>query len=248
MSNLHIFYRISDKGNPLGRTELTGTYLESVTRRKCFNNFLDVFGIENLHVICDNCNEDTIEYIKSKGIADIEITHMGNTKSFMHSVDRSIYEPTIKDDDIILFQEDDYLFTKDAKRLIFEGIKLGDYVSTYDSLDKYKDADKGGDNPLIYGGGEDCKVLLGETRHFKTSNSTTCSFATTVKTLKEDYSIIAKYSQYYFHHPRDFALFQELINQRGRKLVVPIIGASMHVGLNTSPFIDWESIVEGLKE
>jgi len=246
MSNFHIFYRISDMGNPLGRTELTDTYLGTVTRRKCFNNFLEAFGTENLHVICDNCNTDTIEYIKGKGITDIDITTLGNTKSFIYLIIRAIKE--LEENDIIYSIEDDYLHTPYAKQYIFEGIKLGDYVSLYDSADKYKDADKGGDNPLIYGGGEDCKVLLGKTRHFKTSNSATCSFATTVKTLKEDYSIIANYSQPHFPHPRDFALFQELINQRCRKLVVPLPGVSMHVGLNSSPFVDWESIVKGLKE
>jgi len=233
-------------GNPLGRTELSGTYLESVTRRKCFNNFLDVFGTENLHVICDNCNDDTIEFIRSKNVKDIDITNLGNTRGLMYCIDRITSELNI--DDIVLIQEDDYLFTPDAKRLIFEGLKLGQYVSTYDSWDKYIDADKGGNNPLIYGGGEDCKVLLGETRHWKTSNATTGSFASTVKTLQEDYPIISKYCQPQFQHPQDFALFRELIGQRGRILVNPLCGASMHVGLEPSPYINWEEIVKNLKE
>lgn len=246
MNNLHIFLRESDKGNPLGRTELSGTYLKSVTRRKCFNNFLEVFGIENLHVVADNCNKDTIEFIKSKGICDIDVTNFGNVGSFMYCIDRATSELDI--DDLVLFQEDDYLFTKDAKRLIFEGLKLGHYLSTYDSLDKYIDADKGGNNPLIYGGGEDCKVLMGETRHWKTSNATTGSFASTVKTLREDYSIISKHCQPQFFYPHDFNLFRELVGEKGRILVNPLPGASMHVGLEPSPYIDWEDIVKNLKE
>lgn len=245
-SNLHVYYRVSDKGNPLGRTELGGTYLESVTRKKCFNNFLDVFGTENLHVICDNCNDDTVEYIKSLGITDIDRTSFGNTRSFMYCIDRATSE--LNPDDIVLFQEDDYLFTKDAKRLIFEGIELGNYVSTYDSLDKYIDADKGGNNPLIYGGGEDCKVLMGKTRAWKTSNATTGTFASTVRILREDYSIIARHNQPHFDHPHDFAMFRELISIKGRRLVNPLPGASMHVGLEPSPYINWEEIVRNLHE
>ena len=120
-------------------------------------------------------------------------------------------------------------------------------MSNYDSLDKYQDADKGGNNPLIYGGGEDCKVLMGETRHFKTSCATTGTFASTVKTLREDYPIISKHNQSHFDHPHDFAMFVEL-GQRGRILVNPLCGASMHVGLEPSPYIDWKTIVNNLKE
>jgi hypothetical protein len=244
-NELHVYYRVSSKGNPLGRTELGGTYLSSVTRKKCFNNFLEVFGTENLHMICDNCNEDMINFVQSKGIKDIEVTQLGNTRSFMYCIDRATSE--LDSDDLVLFQEDDYLFTPDAKRLIFEGLKLGHYMSNYDSLDKYIDADKGGNNPLIYGGGEDCKVLMGETRHFKTSCATTGTFASTVKTLREDYPIVSKHNQPHFDHPHDFAMFVEL-GQRGRILVNPLCGASMHVGLEPSPYIDWETIVKNLKE
>ena len=244
-NELHVYYRVSSKGNPLGRTELGGTYLASVTRKKCFNNFLEVFGTENLHMICDNCNDDMIGFVKSKGIEDIEITQLGNTRSFMYCIDRATSE--LDESDLVLLQEDDYLFTKDAKRLIFEGLKLGHYMSNYDSLDKYLNASEGGNNPFIYGGGEDCKVLMGETRHFKTSCATTGTFASTVKTLREDYSIISRHNQPHFDHPHDFALFVEL-GQRGRILVNPLCGASMHVGLEPSPYIDWEDIVKNLKE
>jgi hypothetical protein len=246
INNLHYYYRISDKGNPLGRTELKGTYLESVTRRKCFNNFIDAFGIENLHVIADNCNDNTIEFIKSKGIQDIERTNFGNAGSFLYLIDRSIRE--LDDNEVCLSVEDDYLHTKDAKQYIFDGLEIGDYVSLYDSLDKYKDTDKGGYNPLIYEGGEDTKVLLGRSCHFKKTNSTTCSFATKVKTLKEDFEIIKKYSHPSFLHPYDFALFRELITLRGRILVCPLPGKSMHVGLEPSPYVNWEEIVRNLKE
>lgn len=244
-NELHCFYRISDKGNPLGRTELGGTYLASVNRRKCFNNFLDAFGTENVHVICDNCNDDTIDFIRSKGIKDVDVTTLGNTRSFMYCIDRATSE--LDESDIVMLQEDDYLFTLDARRLLFEGIKLGQYLSLYDSLDKYIDTDRGGNNPFIYGGGEDCKVILGETRHWKTSNATTGSFSSTVKILREDYPIISKHNQPNFDHPHDFALFCEL-RKRGRILVNPLCGASMHVGLEPSPYIDWETIVKNLKE
>jgi hypothetical protein len=245
-NNLYCFYRYSDKGNPLGRTELGGTFLFTLNRRKCFNNFIDSFGINNLIVFADNANDDTVEFIKSKGVANIVRTNLGNTNGFIYLINTAL--SMLQPEDILMIQEDDYIYTKDAKQYVFEGIEIGDYVSLYNSLDKYKDADKGGYNPLIYGGGEDCKVLLGKTITFKTTNATTGSFAAKIKTLREDYDVIMKHCQPHFPYPQDFLLFRELITQRNRRIVVPIPGKSSHVGLELSPFVDWESIVKNLKE
>jgi len=245
-NNLYVFYRYSDKGNPLGRTELGGTFLSTLNRRKCFNNFIDSFGIENLTVFADNANDDTVEFINSKGVTNIIKTNLGNTNSFVYLINTALSQ--LNNDDILLIQEDDYIFTKDARQFIFEGIEIGDYVSLYDSEDKYKDTDKGGYNPLITNGGEDCKVLLGKTSHFKTTNATTGTFAVKIKTLKEDYGIIMEYCQPHFPHPYDFALFRTLITQKNRRIVVPIPGKSSHVGLELSPFVNWESIVKNLKD
>jgi hypothetical protein len=244
--NLYHYYRISDKGNPLGREEIGGTFLSTLNRRKCFNNFIDSFGIENLTVFADNANNETIEFIKSKGITDILVTNLGNSNGFIYIINTAMAR--LNSDDIFSLHEDDYIYTKDARQYIFEGIDIADYVSLYDSLDKYKDTDKGGYNPLISNGGEDCKVLLGKTIHFKTTNATTGSFAVKMKTLQEDCDVFMKYCQPNFPHPMDFLIFRELITQRNRRLVCPIPGKSSHVGLELSPFISWKSIINNLKD
>jgi hypothetical protein len=92
-------------------------------------------------------------------------------------------------------------------------------------------------------------VLLGKTSHFKLTNATTCTYAAKVGTIREDYDTIIKYCQPGFPHPYDFAMFRELITgSKKRKLVCPIPGKASHVGLELSPFVDWETIVKGLKE
>jgi hypothetical protein len=230
----------------LGRTELGGTYLSSVNRRKCFNNFLDAFGTENVHVICDNCNDDTIKFIRSKGIKDVDITSLGNTRSFMYCIDRATSE--LDASDISYFAEDDYLYTSDAREYIIEGANLGEYTTCFDSLDKYKDTDKGGYNPLISRGGEITRVVLGKKCFYKETNATTGTFAAKIQILREDYPIISKHNQPEFDHPHDFAMFRELIVTRGRRIMVPLPGHSFHVGLEPSPFVDWETIVNNLKE
>lgn len=244
--NLYVYFRASDAGNPLGRTELSGTYLASVNRRKCFNNFLDAFGTENLTVIADNAKDDTINFIKSKEVTNIDITQLGNTCSFVYLINKILSERS--DDDIAYICEDDYLHLKDAKEYIIEGAEIGDYTSCYDSADKYRNTCDGGYNPFIEKGGEITRIVLGKICHWKETNATTGTFAAKVKTLREDYDVIMKYCQPHFPHPYDFLLCRELITQRNRRIMVPLPGHSFHVGLEPSPFIDWESIVKNLKD
>jgi hypothetical protein len=244
MNKLYCYYRISDKGNPFGRTDLSNTFLSTVTRRKLFNNFLDAFGTENLKVFADNADPETIEFIKLKGIENINVTSLGQMAGFMYVINSAIF--SLKSDDIIYMIEDDYLHTHDARRYIFEGIEIGDYVTLYDSLDKYIDSAKGGNNPLIDGGGEDTKVILGSTSHFKLTNSTTGTFAVRVGTLQEDLPVINKY--FTPEKVYDFLLFRELVTVKNRKIVCPIPGKASHVGLELAPFVDWETIVSNLRE
>jgi len=244
MSNLYCYYRISDRGNPFGRTDLSKTYLSTVTRRKLFNNFLDAFGTENLKVFADNANPETIEFIKSKGITNIDITSMGQMDGFIYVINSAA--SALKPDDIFYMIEDDYIHTPDAKQYIFEGIEIGDYVTLYDSLDKYIDTAKGGNNPLIDGGGEDTKVILGKTSHFKKTNSTTGTFAVKIKTLQEDLPVVYKY--YTPQKVMDFLMFRELVTVKNRSIVVPMPGKASHIGLEMAPFVDWETIVANLRE
>lgn len=244
MSNLYCYYRISDNGNPFGRTDLSNTYLNTVTRRKLFNNFLDAFGVENLKVFADNAKPETIEFIKSKGVTNIYISSMGQMAGFIYVINSAA--TSLKPDDIVYMVEDDYIHTPDAKQYIFEGIEIGDYVTLYDSLDKYIDSDKGGNNPLIDGGGEDTKVILGRTSHFKKTNSTTGTFAVKVGTLQEDLDVVYKY--YTPQKVMDFLMFRELVTVKNRDIVVPIPGKAAHIGLEMAPFVDWETMVVNLRE
>jgi hypothetical protein len=245
-NNLYVYFRASDAGNPLGRTELSGTYLASVNRRKCFNNFLEAFGTENLTVIADNAKDETINFIKSKGLINIDITNLGNTCGFIYLINKILSERN--DEDYVYICEDDYLHLKDAKEYVLEGVSLGEYSSAYDSADKYRNTSDGGYNPLIEKGGEITRVILGKKCHYKETNATTGTFAFKVKTLREDYDVIMKYCQPHFPHPYDFAMFQELRIQRNRRIMVPLPGHSFHVGLEPSPFVPWEDIVKNLKD
>ena len=111
-----------------------------------------------------------------------------------------------------------------------------DYVTLYDHPDKYIN----GINPHVTDGGEETKVFLTDSCHWKFTNSTTMTFATTVKTLKDDIEIIRKWTL--GTHPNDFEMFIELRN-KGKSLVSPLPGYSTHGETAfLTPLINWEKV------
>jgi hypothetical protein len=239
--SFNIFLRVSDNGNPLGRTNLANTSLNFVTRKLCFKNLVRTFGVENLNVTCDNCIESTIDFIRSYNPKSIEVTQLGNVKSFRHILDRTITE--CEDSDIIFFVEDDYVFLPESEKLIREGLEIADYVTLNDCQSKYKGVEDGGYNPYSHGGGEDTKVVITKSTHWKEMISTTMTFATTAKQLKKDYELILAYNKDTNPHPMDFLMFIDLTKVKGRRMLASIPGRCAHVGLEMSPFSDWEGIL-----
>ena len=66
------------------------------------------------------------------------------------------------------------------------------------------------------------------------------TFATNVKTLKDDEEIIRKWTT--GTHPNDFEMFIELRN-KGKSLVSPLPGYSTHGEIAfLSPLINWEKV------
>ena len=95
-----------------------------------------------------------------------------------------------KDDDIFYFAEDDYLHLPEAPAAIEEGLQYFDYVTLYDHSDKYKVAGMPL-NPYAKANrySESTEIVKGPTQIWRTSNSTTMTFAVTGKTLKADTDI-----------------------------------------------------------
>lgn len=244
MNNFYVFYRYSDAGNPLGRTDLKGTALEIITKEKIRENFFSVFDPKSVIVIADNAEAKSMKYFKEKKVKDIHATNLGNLRGWRYLFTYITQQSNFDDNDIIYVCEDDYLHFSNSEELLREGLNISDYCSLYDHLDKYKNANNGGNNPLITGGGEFTKVVITESTHWKWTNSTTGTFASKVSTLKKDYNIFMKYSQEGLPHPLDFLMFRELITQRNRTIATCIPGRSSHVGLEMSPFVDFLSLIK----
>ena len=192
-----IYYRISDKGNPFGRLNgYENAWFQILTRRDCLSNFIKIFGKNELIIVADNVNDDTFKYLQTLNIDNLIRTNLGNIRSFKLILEMAIKELT--DEDIVYFVEDDYIHTGNCKELINEGLEQYHYVSLFDHLDKYID---NGNNPLIKNHGEDTKVIITKTSHWKYTNATTMTFAAKIKILKQDYDVIMKYNQDHFPHP-----------------------------------------------
>lgn len=226
---MKIIYRISDAGYNKVKPEY-------INNEACLKNFVSVFGNQNLHIIADNCSEDTLKmiakYVHPNRIENVSVGHGAGT--FNLALDMALgYD----DETIVYFVENDYLHKPGSDKVLVEGLQVGyNYVALYDHPDKYMN----GANPLVEDGGEVTRIMLSESCHWKITNSTTMTFAAQVKTLKEDESILREYTK--GSYPRDFEMFLAL-RERQHGLITPIPGYATHGETAwLSPLTDWSKI------
>ena len=195
---MKVIYRISDGGY----NKVKPAY---VNKRASFLHFMKVFEGHDIYVVADNVIDSTYDFLCQYVTADrITRTSLGNAGSFLASV--KIAVNLFADEERVYFAEDDYVYTKEAPKIINEGLDIADYSSGYDHPDKYMDD---GPNPFVVGGGETTKVLITNNRHWKITNSCCMTFATTVGRMKEDYHIYKHYCS--GTHPNDFHMFLILL-------------------------------------
>jgi hypothetical protein len=225
---MHVIYRISEIG-----------YLKDkpnyINNKNCFENALQIFNKANWYVIADNVSDETKEYLNSK-VETVKYVSVGHgAGTFNLALDVAL---NLSSSEIVYFLENDYLHKPGADKVLEDGVNLGfDYVTAYDHPDKYLNPFEGG-NPFCSGRAEDTRVYLGQYCHFKLTNSTTMTFASSVKTLKEDENVLRKWTK--DTHPYDFQMFMEL-KQVGRRLASSIPGYSTHGETEfLSPLTDWQ--------
>jgi len=226
---MKIIYRISDAGYNKVKPEY-------INNENCLKNFVNIFGNQNLEIIADNCSKETLQmitkYCHPNKINTVSVGHGAGT--FNLALDMAL---KYDDETIIYFVENDYLHKPDSDKILVEGLQLGyGYVSLYDHPDKYMN----GANPFVEDGGEVTRVMLTDSCHWKLTNSTTMTFASTVGTLREDESILREFTK--GTYPRDFEMFLAL-REKQKGLLTPIPGYSTHGETAwLSPLIDWSKI------
>lgn len=255
---LHVMYRISDKGNEKEK-------LPYATKFGCLLNAVRNFGLKNFYVIADNCNPETIQFLKLQRIA-FEETALGNSQSFVYAINKIC--DTLAEDAYVYLLEDDYFHLPGSRQALLEGLQLADYVTLYDHPDAYHLYRNGG-GPMNEAVIRPCQVLLSAHHHWRTAISTTMTFAAQVKTLKEDYDILVDQPEKGV--PLDFKMFVRLSklnteedyqilyrlspvfahiireNQQSshphRILISPIPALSTHCEMGyLSPNIDWMQV------
>jgi glycosyltransferase involved in cell wall biosynthesis len=227
---MKIFYRLSD-----------GSYKKErfihATKKGCLENFLKRFPKEEIIIYADNVKDETFQWLQEYNCQLIRTNGGSSAAGFRIVLQDAL---NLSDDEIVYFVEDDYLHLPNSREILLEGLQRVDYVTLYDHIDKYIPANMGG-NPFIdNGGGEETRIFLTKNRHWKLTNSTTMTFATTVKVLREDASTWLSYTV--GTYPRDFDCFIELRN-KGRTLASPIPSLSTHCEPRwAAPLIDWTTV------
>jgi hypothetical protein len=227
---MKIIYRISDAGYKKEKPE----YIDN---EKCLANATKVFKDADWLVIADNCSNQTLSMIK-KYQSNIEIVSVGHgAGTFNLALDKAL---ELDNDEIVYFIENDYLHKHESIKILQNGFSLGaSFVALYDHPDKYLDPSLGG-NPYCEGGGEETRVYLTDSCHWKITNSTTMTFASNVSTLKRVESILRKHTSE--KHPNDFHMFLELREQQ-ELLITPIPGYATHGETAwLSPLTDWSKV------
>jgi len=226
-----IIYRISDAGY----NKVKPDYIDN---EKCLANAIDTFDCE-WTIIADNCSQETIKtidkYIESDHLYCVSVGNGAGT--FNLALDEAL---KCEDDEIVYFIENDYLHKPNSQKVLEEGFSLGaSFVALYDHPDKYLDPSQGG-NPYCEGGGEETRVYITDSCHWKITNSTTMTLAAKVSTLKRVEPILRKHTS--GTHPNDFPMFLEL-REQGEILITPIPGYATHGEVAwLSPLTDWSKI------
>jgi hypothetical protein len=221
-----------------------------ISNRACLDNFLKEFSPGQTTIIADNVNDETLKWLDKYNFKSLLRTSLGNSRSFWFAFSLALNLPN---DDYVYFVENDYIHRPNSRSVLLEGLKIADYVTLYDHPDKYVD----GINPQVKNGGENTRVLLTRSSHWKFTNSTTLTFASKVSLLKKDalffklftVGIIKKDLPFLKilqvkRIPRDYRIFYFLIKFKSRRLISPIPGYSTHgESKYISPLIDWEQYI-----
>lgn len=201
-------------------------------KEKVFQNFKNTLNPEttNYTIIYDEFYGDIKDtFLKNEN--NIEIISCGKeSESFLKTLD-IVLSKSLDDDTIVYFLEDDYVHLPEWDKILKEGFSLPvSYVTLYDHGDKYQSMY----SDLM------SKILITESSHWKPIPSTTNTFATRFKTIKEDHLIHRKYSTN-CEPTLDHQKFLDL-NQRGRYLISCLPGYSTHCHSDyLSPCIDWKN-------
>ena len=212
---MKVYYRFSDGGY----NKLKPDY---VTKKNCLLNFLKHFHLVDVEItiIADKVSEETVKWLEEDITSLVGINYIRTNFGYCSQAYIKVLEMAtgLPDNEEIYFVEDDYIHREKSFQTLREGLEIADYVTLYDHPDKYLPRERMG-NPLVKDGGEDTKVFVTRSTHWKITNSTPMTFAVRAKTLKQDKEI-----HYHFCEGTmtdSYRMFLRL-REKGRKLMIPL--------------------------
>lgn len=235
---MKVYYRFSDGGfNKLKP--------EYVTKKNCLLNFLKHFHLADVEItiIADKVSEETVKWLEEDITSLVGINYIRTNFGYGSQAYIKVLEMAtgLPDNEEIYFVEDDYIHREKSFQTLREGLEIADYVTLYDHPDKYLPRERMG-NPLVKDGGEDTKVFVTRSTHWKITNSTPMTFAVRAKTLKQDKEI-----HYHFCEGTmtdSYRMFLRL-REKGRKLISCLPAKATHGELQwLSPLVDWRKEIE----
>lgn len=244
---MKVFYRISESTNTEhAKARTWQVKLPNATKQNCLLNTLECFPTADIVVFVDSITEKTWEWLHTLPRITIKKIHEGSDAKSMRVLLRECIELT-DDNEIVLFQEDDYLYLPGAEQKIIDVLKYADYATGYLHPDKFWHPSRGG-NPYTPDDNvsEPTQVIMTPSHFWMVTNSTTNTFATTVGTMKQDIDLWLWGTEDLIN-TKDFAIFLKL-REKGRALVQPIPAIATHclkgfeaptVGLNIN---SWETL------
>lgn len=242
----HFIYRSTwkdgKKKRPDGFSKSLSLYsfirsLENVTTPKTVTFFND-----------GDMPEDRLALMRTYGTEVIQTGGIGNSASYNAVLDY-VKKANWDGNDLVVFQEDDYLFTESALVKLIEVASIVgdvDYFTLYDHPDRYiRTDDKGLSRTRIYWAGD---------HHWRIVESTCMSFASRFHIILQDMWIHRLFSK--MQYPRDRKMWY-CVQGLGvfawkwtkHRLISPIRSLSTHMESEfLAPGIDWAQELDTLKE
>ncbi len=213
--------------------------LTAISREVCFNNLLQTTqdASINLTFFLDTFRPATqTHFVKLQSqFPVVEISEGSEAGSFLRLLDH-VSQLDLHPDTIIYFLEDDYLHRKGWVEILREGFTIpeADYVTLYDHRDKYF-------HPAY--STLQSKIFHTKSCHWRTTPSTTNTFAMRFKTLLRDLELQRSFSQN-VTISKDHEKFCKL-SEQGKILISSIPGWSTHTEEEfASPCIEWHQLIK----
>jgi hypothetical protein len=206
------------------------------SRKKCHDNLVATLDPKRVNVtfLLDTYHPSTTPHfvLQQTRYPVIEIKEGTETGSFLKLLSY-VESLDLSPQTIVYFLEDDYLHQEGWVDVLIEGCSIPEahYVTLFDHRDKYF-------HPNYTS--LKSKIFHTEHCHWRTTPSTTNTYAMRYETLKEDISIHRQFSEGR-KISADHEKFLEL-GKQGRNLISSIPGWSTHVETDySSPCVNWRT-------